>query len=74
MEFLGYPVEDYLDVDKMSISFPKTIHISLAVCSKQCGNVEFIVDGSSQVCQHCGRLMFRTYTKEYRVKETFPTR
>ena len=65
LEFSSYSLEDYPDVNEDDITFPKTINISYAVCSKQCGNAEFIVDGSSQVCQYCGKLMFRFFTKEY---------
>ncbi len=45
------------------IRFPKQVHIAFAVC--QCGCKEFIVDGSTQECQYCGDLMFRTETAEY---------
>lgn len=61
--FKAYKIEDYPDVS--FIQFPKELHISYAVCGKKCGNKEFIVDGQSQVCQYCGKLMFRTEVKKY---------
>ena len=60
----GYPREEYLEVPEGSVEFPKEICIAYAVCSNNCGNAEFIVDGSSQVCQYCGRLLFRTEVKK----------
>jgi len=61
--FRAYRLNDYPSVG--SIRFPKELHIAYAVCGKKCGNKEFIVDGQSQVCQYCGRLMFRTKVKKY---------
>ncbi|MDD7792999.1 MULTISPECIES: hypothetical protein [unclassified Clostridium] len=62
--FEGYELDEYIE-EPEEIKFPKEIYIAYAVCSKQCGNVEFIVDGSSQVCQYCGKMMFRTEVKKY---------
>ncbi|MBL4932367.1 hypothetical protein [Clostridium paridis] len=62
--FEGYEIDEYIE-EPEEIKFSKEIYIAYAVCSKQCGNVEFIVDGSSQVCQYCGKMMFRTEVKEY---------
>ena len=42
----GYPREEYLEVPEGSVEFPKEICIAYAVCSNNCGNAEFIVDGS----------------------------
>ncbi len=50
------------DVDPM---FPESIHVAYAVCHPHCGVREFIVDGSTQECQHCGGHLFRTATHEY---------
>lgn len=61
-------LEEYLSIDDGQ-EFPKEINIALAVCTKNCGTVEFIVDGSTQVCQHCGSLMFRTENKKYRLMD-----
>jgi len=62
-EFEAYPVEKYPEV--RDVAFPVEIQIAYAVCGSECGNREFIVDGQSQVCQHCGKLMFRTETRKY---------
>jgi hypothetical protein len=63
MEFEQYEIEEYQNVEH--IDFPKEIYVAFAVCGKECGNTEFIVDGQSQVCQHCGKLMFRVDTRRY---------
>ena len=47
-------------------TFPETINIAFAICHPDCGAAEFIVDGSTQECQKCGRLMFRTAVHKYR--------
>lgn len=54
---------DYPEVSHMD--FPENIFIAYAVCHPECGVAEFIVDGSTQECQHCGSLMFRTEVAEY---------
>jgi len=51
--------------DPGEVTFPEKIHISFAVCNQDCGVREFIVDGSTQECQRCGDLMFRTDVAEY---------
>lgn len=61
----AYPLDDYIDIEEREIVFPKEIFVAFAVCSKECGNTEYIVDGSSQVCQKCGKLLFRTAVKKY---------
>ena len=45
--------------------FPPEIYVSLASCHPNCGTQEFIVDGSTQECQRCGRLMFRFESRKY---------
>jgi hypothetical protein len=62
-KFEAYDMDEYPSVKE--IKFPNEIHIAFAVCGKECGNKEFIVDGQSQVCQYCGRLMFRTEIEKY---------
>ncbi len=57
---------DYPRVTKCD--FPKTLHVAYAVCTSKCGAREFIVDGSTQMCQHCGALMFRTEVAAYTLK------
>ena len=47
----------------------KEIYIALACCEKTCGNVELIVDGSTQVCPVCGKDMFRWKVKKYLLNE-----
>ena len=64
-EFESYPIEEYIEVDDNKVVFPKDIYVAYAVCSKECGNAEFIVDGSSQICQYCGKSLFRTVVKKY---------
>jgi len=52
------------------IEFPNKLIVSYAVCSIECGIKEYIIEGSTQECQHCGGLMYRTNTAEYKyVKE-----
>ncbi len=46
--------------------FPATVRIAFAVCHSSCGTAELIVEGSTQECQRCGSLMFRTEMREYR--------
>jgi hypothetical protein len=45
--------------------FPETLPIAYAVCRPDCRTEQFIVEGSTQECQRCGRVMFRTATKDY---------
>jgi hypothetical protein len=52
--------------DPGEVAFPEKIHISFAVCNQECGVREFIVDGSTQECQRCGDLMYRTDVAEYK--------
>jgi hypothetical protein len=66
IKFEAYPLQEYPEVK--NIEFPKEINIAYAVCSRACGNKEFIVDGQSQVCQYCGKLMFRTEVRKYLVE------
>ncbi len=48
--------------------FPESINVAYAVCHPECGKKELIVDGSTQECQRCGSLMFRTEVAEYILK------
>jgi hypothetical protein len=65
----GYPIDEYPDIAEEEIEFPEEIHIAYAVCGNSCGVRGFIVDGQTQVCQSCGKLMFRTYVKTYLRKQ-----
>lgn len=63
ISFKEYAFEDYPEVD--NVKFPEEIYIAYAVCAKEPGNREFIIDGQSQVCQYCGGIMFRTKVNKY---------
>ncbi|HET6382017.1 MAG TPA: hypothetical protein VFJ58_01390 [Armatimonadota bacterium] len=65
----GLREADYPEVDEASVTFPPTIGVAYAVCTKECGRAEFIVDGSTQICHYCGRSMFRIVSKLYRLEE-----
>lgn len=53
-------LDSYPAMDFASAEFPKEEYIAFAVCGKECGNEEFIVDDETQVCACCGNPMFRT--------------
>ena len=66
---------EYPKVDAKDVVFPEAIAVAFAVCTKKCGARQFIVDGSTQVCEYCGRNMFRTEVAEYKLKKMkAPTR
>jgi len=65
--FVGYELDEYPEVKE--VQFPEEIHIAYAVCGKTCGAKGFIVDGQTQVCDYCGKLMFRTEVRKYRLVE-----
>ena len=56
---------DYKEVT--NVSFPDELTVSYAVCHPQCGKEEYIVEGSTQECQRCGGLMFRTEFAQYKL-------
>jgi hypothetical protein len=62
-----WETEDYSEAQALETSpeFPAHIHVAFAVCHPSCGVQEFIVDGSTQECQRCGRQMFRTGVSRY---------
>jgi hypothetical protein len=60
--------EESMDYPTVTADFPKTVAIAYAVCHPDCGTKELIVDGSTQECQRCGRLMFRTEIQKYERK------
>lgn len=43
------------------------IYISLAVCNKECGHIQLIVDGAPQVCPKCKKQLFRIKVKKYKL-------
>jgi len=55
--------------DEKIPAFPDEIHIAWAVCHPECGAREFIVEGSTQRCQYCGGLMFRTEVVRYKLDD-----
>ena len=55
---------DYPEIS--DIDFPESVYIAYAVCHPECGAREFIVDGSTQQCQHCGASLFRTEVAQYK--------
>lgn len=59
----------YPAVEDDLVQFPAEIPIAYAVCSKECGRAEFIVDGSTQICHYCGKMMFRTAVRKYRLDD-----
>ena len=65
---LGHWEQDSMDYPNVNPSFPETVRVAYAVCHPDCGTQELIVDGSTQECQRCGRLMFRAGTHDYRRK------
>ena len=61
----SYPDKDYIEYNAAPDDFPKVEYIAYAVCGKECGHSEFIVDGQTQVCPKCHKQMFRTIVKKY---------
>ena len=61
--FSAYPLSEYPSVT--TVEFPEELPVAYAVCGRECGRTSFIVDGQTQVCEHCGRLMFRTEVRKY---------
>lgn len=62
-------LEDFKDGKVDCIGDIKEVWIALACCTKECGNAELIVDGSTQICPKCGKTMFRTKGHKYLLKE-----
>ena len=50
---------------KNQVNFPDELTLWYAVCRRDCGNKEFIVDDSDQVCRKCGHSLFRVCSKTY---------
>jgi len=59
----GISLKDYPEVQ--DVEFPSEIYIAFAVCGRDCGAQTFIVDGGPQICELCGRVMFRTFVRRY---------
>jgi hypothetical protein len=62
---LGQWEQDPMDYPSVTADFPESLQVAYAVCHPDCGTEELIVDGSTQECQRCGRLMYRTAIQEY---------
>lgn len=65
---LGEWEQDPLDYPTVPATFPESVHVAYAACHPDCGTKQLIIDGSTQECQRCGRLMFRTAVQEYERK------
>jgi hypothetical protein len=50
-----------------AVAFPTELPVAYAICHPECGAAEFIVDGSTQECQRCGGLLFRTEVRTYQL-------
>ncbi len=61
----GIKISDYPEINNDEVDFPLENSIAYAVCTKECGVKEFIVDGSTQICHYCGKMMFRTAVRKY---------
>lgn len=66
VQALGSWENDDMDYPEVSEEFPDSLVVAYAVCHSDRGTKEFIVDGSTQECQRCGRLMYRTAVKNYK--------
>ncbi|ATQ70978.1 hypothetical protein Ms3S1_p20840 (plasmid) [Methylosinus sp. 3S-1] len=56
---------DGLTYPSVTPVFPDRIFVAYAVCQPDCGEEQLIVEGGTQECQRCGRLMFRVETMCY---------
>lgn len=65
----GIKLADYPQAGQENVAFPPVLRIAYAVCRNRCGHAEFIVDGSSQICYYCGKMMLRTVLREYVLAE-----
>jgi len=63
----GIEISDYPEVDGDDVQFPEYVPVAYAVSVKECGCAEFIVEGSTQICEYCGTLMYRVATRWYRL-------
>lgn len=60
-----FHIKDYPEVEPSSVKFPKEIFITFAVCSKECGVCEFIIDTQTDICEYCGNHMLHTAVRKY---------
>jgi len=59
--------DDLINGEVDCIGNVNDIYIALAVCNRDCGQVQLIVDGAPQTCPKCGQQMFRIKTKKYKL-------
>jgi hypothetical protein len=64
LQSLGSDIE-FQACDARKVTFPSRLSVAYAIC--KCGVKEFIVDGSTQECQNCGKLMFRAEVADYQL-------
>ena len=65
----GWEIEtpDHASLDSLDpdVNFPEETDVAYAMCHPDCGVREFIVEGSTQECQRCGRNMYRIESRKY---------
>ena len=59
--------EDLINGKVDCIGNVEEIPIALAVCTKECGNVQLIYDGAPQTCPKCGKQLFRVKVQDYKL-------
>jgi len=60
-----FKLQDYPDIDPNSVEFPTEICLVYAVCRKECGNREFLIDSQTDICEYCGHHMLHTVGRKY---------
>jgi hypothetical protein len=53
----SWELSEYPKIEKEDIEFPEEISLVYAVCGKSCSSQEFIVLGSTEICQYCNKRM-----------------
>ena len=59
--------EDLINGNVNCIGSIEEIPIALAVCTKECGNIQLIYDGAPQICPNCGKQLFRVKVQDYKL-------
>ena len=59
--------EDLINGKVDCIGSVEEIPIALAVCTKECRNIQLIYDGAPQTCPKCGKLLFRLKVQDYKL-------
>ncbi len=65
VESLATWENESMDYPDLEVEFPTEVTVAYAVCHPDCGVREFIVEGSTQECQRCGRNLFRLESRKY---------